>query len=155
MKSGFTLVEIIVAVAILGILAAIGVMNYTTWHNSTLVTEAARQITQDIERTRSEAKRYNLSRQLYAAIGTSYELRDQSNSVISTRTLPRGIRIAQLRAVAASTTTPSSISLVFSGSYGTQGTTVQYYDIDLQNQNGGGITRTVRVIAPLGKVIVL
>lgn len=151
MKSGYSLLEVLIVLAIIGGLAGIGVMNYVGWRNNSVVRDAATQIAQDIERVRSDAKRLNTTRQLFAASGNSYQIRDGNNTVLSTRSLPAGAQIAQ---VAQDTSAQASISLAFTAPYGTQSTAASWYDIVVRSVSNASTTRTVRVIGPLGKVII-
>lgn len=151
MKSGFSLVEILIVIAVVGVIAGVGSLSYVNWRNNSVVSDAVRQITQDIERARSDAKRLNATRRFFASTGTSYQIRDGNDAVLNTRILPQGAQIAQ---VTQDTSSQTSISLSFAAPYGTQSTAAAWYDIVVRSVSNTNLTRTVRVIGPLGKVIV-
>lgn len=79
---GFTLLEVLVVIAVLGILLTIGVITITSWRNSSLINQAATDLAQALGRERTEAKRLNESRKViltstgltvtrYSATGTA------------------------------------------------------------------------------------
>lgn len=159
-KKGFTVIEVIIAVAIIGVLASVGIINYNVWRNKSLVSEAAYQIAQDIEKIRSDAKRLNETRQLtFTApdtgsnnVITSYSKKDAIGSVISTSSLPAGVKVYQVKEAG---TAKTATTLSFTAPYGTQSTAISYYDIVVQSLASSSVSRTVRIIGPLGKVVIL
>ncbi len=59
-SSGFTLVELMVTVALLGILASLGVPNFQTWIQNTKIRTAAESIQSGIQKARAEAVKRNV-----------------------------------------------------------------------------------------------
>ena len=59
--SGVSLIELMVAIAIISILAVIGVPAYTTWIQNSQIRTAAQSISQGLQRARAEAVSRNLA----------------------------------------------------------------------------------------------
>jgi type IV pilus assembly protein PilA len=57
-RAGFTLLEMLVIIAIIGVLAAIGTMTFGDYRTRVRVTEAQKQFTVAVERTRNLARRF-------------------------------------------------------------------------------------------------
>ncbi|MFW6193740.1 MAG: pilus assembly FimT family protein [Gemmatimonadota bacterium] len=86
-RAGFTMVELLIAIAILGIVLGIGFMGMRGFNESTVVDRAATAIASDVTLTRS----YAIQRRSTVAIvadeaNRSYEIRDESTGdVLQTR----------------------------------------------------------------------
>lgn len=59
-QHGVTLIELMIAIAILGILLALGVPSYRTWIQNTQIRNAAESIKNGLQLTRAEAVRRNM-----------------------------------------------------------------------------------------------
>ncbi|MDY6830246.1 MAG: GspH/FimT family pseudopilin [Thermodesulfobacteriota bacterium] len=59
MKKGFTLMELMVVVAITAVIMAIAIPNVVSWRNNQQLSRAARQVFVDIQATRMSAVKYN------------------------------------------------------------------------------------------------
>lgn len=119
-----------------------------------MVREAASEIVQNVERVRSEAKRLNATRRLYVATGSDYSMRDSSGNVISPFSVLPGVTIVRI-SQSQSTTNLGSATMDFKAPYGTRDTPAVSYDIIVQAASNNTVTRTIRIIGPLGKVYVL
>lgn len=73
--TGVTLIEIIVALAIFGLLIAMAMPSYTTWIQNTQVRGAAEAILNGMKSARAEAIRRNATVQLVLAANSDWEVR--------------------------------------------------------------------------------
>ena len=113
LQSGFTLLEMLIVLAVLGILFAVGLTTFAQQSRQTLIRQAAVQIQADLEQLRSSSIRYNRDfefRWANASLnGYSIDVNDPvtAGAVINrNRVLPDGIEID----IAGSTPTTVSIS---------------------------------------------
>lgn len=148
-KSGFTIIEFLIVIAMIGILAGIGIPNYLTWRANTITREAAQQFARDVDRLRTEAKRENTMKTISVAEGggTTYNWidGDETGTVERTISLPAGTTI---------TPQGTTTSFTFRPPYGTIVAVPSRFDYVIQWQSDPSIRRTVRVLAIMGKVIV-
>lgn len=98
-RDGFTLTEIIVAIAIISILAAIAIPNWSTLLPNYALNSAARQVQSELHKLKSRAVSENASFHLFFSTTTSYiiEKKPSGGSYTATgesRTLPDGITLA-------------------------------------------------------------
>ncbi|WP_180970043.1 GspH/FimT family pseudopilin [Deinococcus planocerae] len=150
---GFSLIELLVVVAIIGILAAVGMVNLARWRASTAVTEGAQQFAQAVSRARTGAKRANACWQI-APVGatsgaTGYEIRRFSTPVC----LPSG-GTAQTYALPPGTTlsvTGGGGTVSFTPPYGTTENTPATYEVTWATNLT--LKRTLRLTGVFGKVI--
>lgn len=95
---GFTLTEIIVALAIISILAAIALPNWSTLLPNYALTSAARQVQSELHRLKSRAVAENASFRLVFS-GATYNIQKYSGGSYSatgdSKTLPDGITLAE------------------------------------------------------------
>ena len=100
---GFTLIELLIVIAIIGILAAIGMVNYTRWRASSAVMEGAQQFAQAVNSTRTGAKRANACWQIVvtpssstaSSTNTQYQIKEYADACplpSSTTPLPNKTR---------------------------------------------------------------
>jgi prepilin-type N-terminal cleavage/methylation domain-containing protein len=92
-RAGFTLLEILIVLAVLGIVFSIGFVNLRGWVLSNSLQEGASQVGADLERLRSSAWRNNTDGILrVGAGGSSYTLILSGSS--SVQTLPSGVSVS-------------------------------------------------------------
>jgi prepilin-type N-terminal cleavage/methylation domain-containing protein len=142
-RSGFTLLEGLVVLAVLGILLAIATPSYLRWQANTVTNEAALQFARDIERTRTEAKRLNTPMRIELASDNSYRRINVASGATTSISLPPGVRLVGLGA---------SMGATFSPPYGTTDAPLRSFAVSWRND--ASIERTVRVVGVTGKVIV-
>ncbi|MDP9764285.1 pilus assembly FimT family protein [Deinococcus enclensis] len=153
-KQGFTLIEVLVVIAILGILMAVGISNYARWRANSAVMEGAQQFARDVDRTRTSAKRENACWQIKltsSSNSTSYQLLRFTNTDCSgtanrtqTRSLPTGTRLSFLSGQ------PEYIN--FFPPYGTTDSAPNRYEIKWAANSL--IKRAVHVSSILGKTVI-
>ncbi|UBV42068.1 prepilin-type N-terminal cleavage/methylation domain-containing protein [Deinococcus taeanensis] len=152
-SGGFTLLEVLIVIAIIGILAALGVGNYARWRASSAVTEGTQVFTQAVSSVRTNAKRLNACQELSLTVRTaspSLTVKAYPGGACSgtptTRTvpLPSGVQISLLLS--------SPNSMQFKGPYGTTDSDPMNFEV-LWAANPD-IKRDVRLTGVFGKVIV-
>lgn len=163
-RLGFTLIEILIVIAIIGILASIGIVNYTRWRASTAVMEGAQQFAQAVSRTRTEAKRANACRQLslvaYTDTNAQYQVKEYSGpdcptttaTLLRTRTytMPPGTRIVRTNSSGAVSTAAAPIN--FKPPYGTTDSSPDNFEVRWNASTT--ISRKLRVTSIFGKVVI-
>lgn len=143
-------------IAIIGILAAIGIVNLSRWRATSAVMEGAQQFAQAVSRTRTDAKRANACRQIRltgATTGTTqYEVRRFPLAVCSgtatstqTYTMPPGTTLTLMSAA-------STNDVNFKPPYGTTDPSPNSYEV--QWAANTGIKRVLRLTSVFGKVII-
>ena len=153
-RHGFTLIEVLVVIAILGILMTLGFGSYTRWRASSAVMEGAQQFARDIDRTRTSAKRENVCWQIKltsSSDSTTYQLLSFTNTDCSgtasrtqNRALPTGTRLSFLSG------NPEYIN--FFPPYGTTDSAPNKYEIKWAANSL--IKRAVHVSSILGKTVI-
>ena len=88
---GFTLIELLIALAIVGILAALGFSNFVSATRNAQLQEATAQFAADLQRARSTAQRYNQDASLTVNGGSDYTL--VLDGRVTARQLPRGTEV--------------------------------------------------------------
>ncbi|RTG92022.1 prepilin-type N-terminal cleavage/methylation domain-containing protein [Thermus scotoductus] len=147
MRRGLSLLEVLVVLALLGILAALAVPAYGRWRAQAELNQAARSLTWAFQQARAEAKRTATPRCV-----TVFPAADgQAAGWSMDQTCPsQGPPQHPLRGVKLTLTSPQSAS--FSPPYGT--VDFEYLDFPLQHASRPDLTRTVRVLGVTGKVVV-
>ncbi|ACO45250.1 type II secretion system protein [Deinococcus deserti] len=155
---GFSLIEALIVVAMVGILAAVGLSSYARWRASSTVLEAAQQFAQAVTTTRTGAKRTNTCWQIRLSAplsgATSYEISRFPHHTCSgtptqeqTYALPQGTMIRLTGAASAGTN-----NVNFTPPYATTDPAPNTYVAQWRAKPS--IQRTVRVTSILGKVVV-
>ena len=159
---GFTLIELLIVIAIIGILAAIGMVNYTRWRASSSVMEGAQQFAQAVNSTRTGAKRANACWQIVvtpssstsSSTNTQYQVREYADACPSssstpaatqTRTysMPPGTRLVHIGGAA---------TVSFRPPYGTADSSPDEFEV--RWASNAAILKQVRLTGIFGKVIV-
>jgi prepilin-type N-terminal cleavage/methylation domain-containing protein len=73
MKQGFSILEILISVSIIGVLAALGFSTFLGFRQTTEIQEAQTQFAQDLERVRQLARRYSVTYVMKTPSTTEYQ----------------------------------------------------------------------------------
>ena len=135
-RAGFTLVEILAVLAIIGLLMALGTPVYLRWIAVNEVTNAARTLTQEVARVRTQVKRLDAPITLVVADGGS--------SVVSDRTVT-----LPLSSVA------GQLNLTFVPPYGTLSSdTATPQSVTIRSSRNSSVSRQVSIVSLFGKAVV-
>ncbi|MBA4381385.1 MAG: pilus assembly protein FimT [Sideroxydans sp.] len=115
--AGFSLIELIVGVAILGILTAVAVPNFQVWMKNSQVRTAAEAIANGIQLARAEAVTRNTNVEFVLGANTSWVVRTAAGVNIQSRESSEGSRDVTVTAVdslgaATTTITYSNLGLI-------------------------------------------
>lgn len=92
-RAGFTMLEVLIVLVVLGIVFAIGFVNLRSWVQSNTLREGASQVGADLERLRSSAWRTNSDgRMIIGSGGSTYTLVLSGSSTV--QTLPSGVSLS-------------------------------------------------------------
>lgn len=132
MRRGFTVVELLVALAILGLLAALVIPNYLEWRNTERIRDAQKLIAAQLLKARADAQH----------LGTPQTLTWTSDTVAGAA-LPAGVTI-----------TSASDTLTLEPSHGTALHGAEPLDLVVIDLAGpGGKTSSVNVVGIMAKAI--
>lgn len=142
-RQAFTLLEILVVLAIIGILAGIFGWNIIRSIRTAELREAATQVATDLRRARSQAQRGSVAVQVSfpgVTAATSYTFAGQS------RTLPNGVSIS-----CKTNCTAAALNVTYTAPYGELGATGSVYTV---SSPVNGITPyEIRIVGVTGKVV--
>lgn len=136
---GFTLIEVLIVMAVLGIVLAIAGNSLLGYLQSQQMREAARQVAGDLERVRSGAMRYNRDATFEIISSTSYRM--TVNGVAQTITLPDSAQI---------TSTPANATLTYSAPYSELSSAQATIVV---KRTGSTKQTTLRTVGVTGKVV--
>lgn len=158
-RNGFTLIEMLLVIAIIGILAAIGLVNYARWRASSAVMEGAQQFAQAVNTARTGAKKANACWQIgvvaTTATNTQYQIKQyaaacpasSSTTPAATQTrtysMPAGTRLVY---------SSGSSTISFRPPYGTADSSPDEFKVRWASNTA--IERNVRLTGIFGKVII-
>lgn len=149
-QGGVTLVELLVVLAVLGILLGIATPGYLAWRNSVMIQEAQQAIVAALARERSEAKRMNEARRLnFTATGATVTRYTPTAVAGRAYTWPHGVTVST-----------STAGVVFVPPYGEArevsgsgwgSSPPASFGLSVMR---GGKSRDVRVVGVFGKAVV-
>jgi type IV fimbrial biogenesis protein FimT len=82
---GFSVLEVIVVVAIIGLLLSLGVPSFFTYTQNMQIRSAAEQVTSGLQIAKNEAIRRNALIQMSIDTGTAWTISDTNGNVLQTR----------------------------------------------------------------------
>ncbi len=140
MRKGFTVLELLIVCAIIGILIAVGFVSFRGAIDRSRLSEASAQVVADLQRVRSAAQRYNQNASFTTAgkTVTSYTVSLGGQNL--TYTLPAGTQLAS----------SDKLNLTYSAPFGEVGMTNTDLTLSLQKQPTQ--TRVIKVLGVTGKV---
>ncbi|MBX8464251.1 prepilin-type N-terminal cleavage/methylation domain-containing protein [Deinococcus sp. RIT780] len=136
---GFTLIEVLIVMAVLGIVLAIAGNSLLGYLQSQQMREAAQQVAGDLERVRSGAMRYNRDATFEIISSTSYRM--TVNGASETVTLPDSAQI---------TSTPANAILTYSAPYSELSSAQATIVV---KRTGSTKQTTLRTVGVTGKVV--
>lgn len=152
-RHGFTLLEILIVLAILGILMGIFGMSYLRSIRAAEVREGANQIAADLRAARSAAQRRSSPGTFrWAGVGslTGYTVEIPSGTATpKTAILPRGVTFRCLDGC------PTSRTLTYSAPYGEMTTTINGSRFIVESQTPNIQAVEVRVVGITGRVMLV
>lgn len=147
-EKGFTLLELMIGVAVIGILLVLGLPSYRTWIQNTQIRTLSDSLLNGLQLARAEAVKRN-GAVTFTLNGNSWTVTDASGTTIQSRSGTEGTTNATISATPAGTTAISFNGLGRS----TVGSVVRF---DVSNPTGGtcqasgGTMRCLRVEVQIG-----
>ncbi|WP_309571802.1 prepilin-type N-terminal cleavage/methylation domain-containing protein [Deinococcus sp.] len=151
---GFSLIELLIVLAILGILLALSLFNYAKWRANSAVREGAQEFTRAITQTRTGSKRLNVCQEvkLAASSGATSLTVSTFGGTVCTGSSVAGPAFTMPPNVTISVSGGSANSVIFKPPYGTTSAVDKTFTV--QWVSDPSIVKTVRVTGLFGKVIV-
>lgn len=159
-RAGFTLMEMLAVLVVLGIVMAIAAPSYLRYINTMRMREGAQQVARDLERARTEAKRTNTCWTFKRTSSAGYQLQSYVNS--TNASLPSRDCTGTAGTVINRTMGPgTALNLVttadtayFRPPFGTNYGSSEKLSFQVASTANSSINATVTVLGVLGKVIV-
>lgn len=151
-ETGFTLLELLIVLAIVGLLAALGLGGYLRWRASSAVTEGTQVFTQAVSAARTGAKRLNTCQEVRltaSSASPSLTIRAYPDSTCAGTPTTR---VLSLPAGVTASLDSGANSLAFRAPYGSTDASPAQFRVSWSADPS--ITRLVRVTGIFGKVIV-
>lgn len=153
-RSGFTLLELVAVLLLIGVMLGMGMVQYAQFQAHSLARQGAALVASELERARSEAKRFNQSRSVRFSPGTSatsFQVLDAGGGVLRTVALPAGLVMQTVRVNELPASVP--VSVTFLPPYGLVSNFVGRVVIPIRLQREQQSRHTVELVSLLGKVI--
>ncbi|MFD2608375.1 Tfp pilus assembly protein FimT/FimU [Deinococcus taklimakanensis] len=144
--AGLTLLEMLVVLAILGIIAGIFYMNLMNSIRQQDVRNAAYQLVTDLRRARTDAQKTGQPVTVRIVNSTSSYARQVAGAAEQTRTLERGVTVQSTGAAA------SSLAVTYQPPYGTLAATGTTWRV--QSPANPNIRQFVKIVGVTGKVMI-
>lgn len=144
MKRGLSLVELLVVMAILGVLLGLAVPNYLRWRAQAELDEAARSLAQAFQYARAEAKRTNSPR-CVKVFTDGWTLGQDCNNLNAATQLFRQAKVSE-------SNFSLPVDVAFFPPHGTTDAPLKKFT--LQHTRYPDLRRDVNVIGVIGKVVV-
>jgi len=142
-KRGFSQVEFLIVLAVLGILLGVGFVSLRSYQQSLAIREAATQVSTELLNIRQQARRQSVNFSFRASAGSNtYQVgREDSLDTLPAKTLPGGVRFVG---------TVGGNSVTFRAPYGE----VIVSNRGFLMEGPGGRRLNVYVVGRTGKVVV-
>ena len=148
MRRGFSLLEFLIVLGILGFLLALATPNYLRWRAQAQLDEAARSLAWTLQQARADAKRTNATRSV--RVYTSPPGWAVGNNCASLSPSEPTFKLSGLTLI--TNYSPTPVDVVFTPPYGTTDAPLKKFT--LKHARYADLTRSVHVIGVTGKVVV-
>lgn len=138
-RKGFSLIELLLVIAIIGIISAVVAPTFIRARDRARVSEVASQLVADLERARSSSRRSNKDAAVAWTNGSGYTL--TSNGQTFTRTFPSGVTV----------TMPNASPITYKAPLGER-TAVDPLEFTVGRTGKTDVSETVAVLGVTGKV---
>lgn len=149
-SAGFTLIELMITIAIFSITLTFGVSSYRTWVKNTQIRNAAESIQNGIQRARAEAVKRNTSIAFALSADSSWQISVAGSGVIESRSGNEGSKNVTV------TPTPTGATTITLNSLGVVVPNVPasspLTQVDLSSTPAAG-SRSLRVTIGLGGIV--
>jgi type IV fimbrial biogenesis protein FimT len=151
-SGGFTLIELMITIAIFSITLTFGVSSYRTWVMNTQIRNAAESFQNGILKTRAEAVKRNTSAVLTLGTGSSWQISVPGSGVIETRNSSEGSKNVSVAVTPSGATsiTFNSLGMIAPNADTTATPTQLDFDSAVVTP---GVARALRVTIGLGGIV--